>query len=172
MKLYIKDGKISYPNKIVLEIGDRSIYNPSEKDLINNGWIVYEKPQEDVTITPEIAKEDKIKEVQLFDKSDEINQFYIGEDALWFDKNERAGLMMRFRAEQESESINTVIWYNGKQYPMTVTDAIQILNSVEIYAAQCFDNTQRHIAAINQLNEVEEIESYDYYVGYPEKLRF
>ena len=172
MKLYIKDGKISYPNKIVLEVGNRSIYNPSEKDLIANGWEVYKKQEEEITITLEVAKENKIQEIQLFDKSEEINQFYIEEDALWFDKNERAGLIMRFRAEQESESINTVIWYNGKQYPMTVTDAIQILNSVEIYAAQCFDNTQRHIAAINQLNKIEEVESYDYYVGYPEKLRF
>jgi hypothetical protein len=47
-----------------------------------------------------------------------------------------------------------------------------MLNAIELYASACYDNTQSHIAAIKDLKTVEEIDAYDYRVGYPEKLHF
>jgi hypothetical protein len=47
-----------------------------------------------------------------------------------------------------------------------------MLYAIELYASACYDNTQRHLAAIKELQTIEEIESYDYKAGYPEKLRF
>jgi hypothetical protein len=50
--------------------------------------------------------------------------------------------------------------------------AMQMLLAIEIYASECYDNTQRHMAAVDVLESKEEIDAYDYRVGYPEKLEF
>ena len=47
-----------------------------------------------------------------------------------------------------------------------------MLYALEVYASACYDRTQAHLAAIDALETIEEIESYDYRVGYPEKLKF
>lgn len=47
-----------------------------------------------------------------------------------------------------------------------------MLNAIELYASACYDNTQMHIAYIKSMEDIETIKSYDYTIGYPEKLRF
>ena len=47
-----------------------------------------------------------------------------------------------------------------------------MLNTIELYASACYDNTQSHIASINAIKDVETLKNYDYRTGYPEKLRF
>ena len=47
-----------------------------------------------------------------------------------------------------------------------------MLNVLEMYALECYNVTQSHIAAVKALDTIEEIESYDYTVGYPKKLSF
>lgn len=44
--------------------------------------------------------------------------------------------------------------------------------ALEVYAIDYFNKTTDHIFAVNNLTTVEEIEAYDYRVGYPEKLTF
>jgi hypothetical protein len=41
-----------------------------------------------------------------------------------------------------------------------------------MYAVTCTGVTATHKAAINSLDTVEEVEAYDFTVGYPEKLTF
>lgn len=170
MKLYIKDGKISYPNKIVLEIGDRSIYNPGEDLIIENGWKEYIKPEPEKTL--ESVKESVKNEIISFDCSGSVNEFFISEQSVWLDKNTRTGLMLRFQAERNSGSIETTLWYEGLSFTLNLEEAIQMLYALELYASQCYDNTQRHLSNVDKLETIEEVKSYDYYVGYPEKLRF
>ena len=47
-----------------------------------------------------------------------------------------------------------------------------MLYALEVYASQCYDNTQRHLATVNGLQSIEEVEGYDYTTGYPTKLEF
>jgi hypothetical protein len=49
---------------------------------------------------------------------------------------------------------------------------VQMLYALEVYASACYDNTQRHLAAVDSLSTIEEIQSYDYTTGYPDKLKF
>jgi hypothetical protein len=49
---------------------------------------------------------------------------------------------------------------------------LQMLSALEVYAIDCYNKTTDHIYAVNALTTVEEIEAYDYKVGYPEKLTF
>lgn len=47
-----------------------------------------------------------------------------------------------------------------------------MLNAVELYASECYDNTQRHIANVKKIDNINELKQYDYTSGYPEKLKF
>nr|DAU41315.1 MAG TPA: hypothetical protein [Bacteriophage sp.] len=44
------------------------------------------------------------------------------------------------------------------------------MDSIELYASECYNTTQQHIANIKKLNSKEQINNYDYTVGYPDKL--
>ena len=55
---------------------------------------------------------------------------------------------------------------------LPISDALAMLNALEMYALDCYNVTQSHIAAVKALDTIEEIESYDYTVGYPKKLSF
>lgn len=107
-----------------------------------------------------------------YDSSKEVNQFYINDIPMWLDKVTRAGLMLRFQAEQASGKTETILWHNGMQFPLTLDTAFQMLYALEIYASECYDNTQKHLGIVSNLSTIEEVESYDYTTGYPDKLRF
>jgi hypothetical protein len=49
---------------------------------------------------------------------------------------------------------------------------MQMLYALEVYASECYDNTQLHLSNIDKLETLEEIAEYDYKVGYPKKLQF
>ena len=91
---------------------------------------------------------------------------------MWLDKATRAGLMLRLQAEQTMGKETTTLWYGANQYSLPIGIAMQMLLAIEIYASECYDNTQRHLAEVDKLETKEEIEAYDYRVGYPEKLEF
>ena len=180
MKRYIKDGIIKSRNNIVLRVTKEingkevklQIINPSEEAILADGWVEY--------IVPEPTEEEKLERAKAtmkhrlkdYDSSQSVNQFSIGETSVWLDKATRAGLMLRFQAEIATGKENTVLWYGNQQFPLPLSEAMQMLYALELYASECYDNTQSHYAAIDALTTVEDVEAYDFTVGYPEKLRF
>lgn len=91
---------------------------------------------------------------------------------VWLDKVTRSGLMLRFNSELAMKKENTTLWYNGVSFTLPLNTAIQMLYALEVYASECYDNTQAHLANVSVLETIEEINEYDYTTGYPEKLRF
>ena len=185
MKRYIKDGQIKFRNQIVLH-GTRTIkgkdgkekevktqiINPKEEMLLADGWEEYVIPEPTAEEILERAKRDLRFDIERHDSSPEVNGFYIQGEEIWLDKSTRAGLMLRFQSEQATGKESTILWYGGHQYELTLALAFQMLYSLEVYASACYDNTQQHLAAVNALETIEAVESYDYRVGYPEKLEF
>ena len=74
--------------------------------------------------------------------------------------------------EKEAGKTETVLWYDAVKYVIPIPDALDMLNTLELYALNCYNVTQSHIAAVRALQTIEEIENYDYTIGYPEKLSF
>lgn len=122
--------------------------------------------------TIEQAKIEMKSRIIGYDSSEEVNIFSIQGLNVWLDKATRSGLKLRFEAEQAMGQENTILWYNNMQFPLLVKDAIQMLYAIEIYASACYDNTQRHLAEVDRLESIEDIDAYDYTAGYPEKLQF
>lgn len=120
----------------------------------------------------DVMKKYLLKKINTYDSSSDVNLFYIGEYPTWLDKATRVGLKLRFDAELASGMTDTVLWQNGINFPLSITDALRMLNAIELYASACYDNTQKHIAAVNGLQTIEELLAYDYTIGYPDKLNF
>ena len=114
----------------------------------------------------------KVFEIQSFDKSIDVNSFKLLGKSMWLDKNTRVGLFNSISIEKEAGKTETVLWYDAVKYVIPIPDALDMLNTLELYALNCYNVTQSHIAAVRALQTIEEIENYDYTIGYPEKLSF
>ena len=174
MKKYVKEinGKKVYKTRqqIVISKDGMSTYNPTEGMILADGWIEYVVPVYEETI--EDVRRHKLDEITNYDSSVGVNEFYIQGMPVWLDKSTRVGLRLRFESETSLEREETTLWYNGVPFHLKLSDAINMLHSIEIYASACYDNTQRHIAEVNKLTSIEGIENYNHYEGYPDKLHF
>lgn len=174
MKRYTKtiDGKqvIKHANKIVINKDGMNIFNPKEEMILSDGWEEYIAPVYEETL--EDVRANVLRRLEDYDTSDEVNGFYVSGMHMWLDKGTRVGLVLRFNAEIGNGKENTSLWYNGMEFPLTLNNALQMLYAIEMYASACYDNTQKHIAAIKSLETKEEIENYNFRTGYPEKLNF
>lgn len=174
-----KNITVKHTEKVVIneETGETAdvelvTYMPNDELLFADGWTVYVTPE----ITPEEimmnAKRDKRMDIVNYDSSNEVNIFYIQDMPVWLDKNTRTGLKLRFEAEVAMKHENTTLWYENHNFTLPLNDAIAMLYAIEVYASQCYDNTQMHLANLDALDSLEAILEYDYQAGYPEKLRF
>lgn len=144
-------------------------YNPTEEMILADGWVEYEEPKVDELV---LAKQKATRAIERYDSSDEVNAFYMQGQPMWLDKSTRAGLMLRFQAEQSVGKVETTLWCGSTMYTLSITDALNMLMALELYASECYDVTQSHIANINKLQTIEELEQYNFRIGYPEKLSF
>ena len=174
MKKYIKDNKIKTRNEIVIVKDKKQYICPSEELLLAEGWVeyvpvVYEPTEEEL-----LLKEKELIKGQItrYDSSEEVNMFYVNGIPVWLDKATRSGLMLRFQSEIALGKTNTSLWYNGIEFPLPLEMAMQMLYAIEVYASNCYDNTQKHLAEVDKLNTIDEVKEYNYKTGYPEKLQF
>ena len=176
MKTYTKiiDGKRvrKTRNQIVIIKDGRQYINPKEDMILADGWVEYTIPEPTTEELLERAKRDLRVQIEHHDSSHEVNGFYIQGEEMWLDKSTRAGLMLRFQSEQAIGREMTSLWYGGQMYELPLVNAFQMLYALEVYASACYDNTQRHLATVNGLQSIEEVEGYDYTTGYPTKLEF
>ena len=176
MKLYEKEieGKLVRKTRtqIIVKKDGLQIINPSEEVILADGWVEYVKPEPTAEELLERAKRAKKAEITAYDSSSAVNEFTIQGMSVWLDKATRAGLMLRFQAEQATGAENTTLWYGGVQFPLPLVNAVAMLYAIECYASACYDNTQKHLASVDALATIEEVEAYDYKQGYPEKLKF
>ena len=115
-------------------------------------------------------KELKIDEIRQYDKSSNVNSFIYHNVEMWLDKDTRNGLIMRLNAEKAVGKTETTLWFGTISFTLDIDECLQLLTLLEVYASNCYDNTASHIAAVEALNDVEDIFNYDYTVGYPSKI--
>ena len=114
--------------------------------------------------TLEGVKSAKVNEIAVYDGSDAVNSFTLGGKRMWLDKDTRVGLV--------NSITTTVLWYDTVKYVITIPLALQMLAALELYALECYNVTQEHLAVVMGLATKEEVGAYDYTSGYPEKLVF
>lgn len=142
----------------------------SEPDLVilNEELQEYKAHYEKMNL--EKAKQKKLSELRSYDCSSNVNEFIFSGLPMWLDKSTRSGLLLRLGAEQAVGETKTTLWFGTLSFELPLEQALQILYVLEVYASQCYDRTAAHAAAIEQLTTKEEVEAYDFTVGYPDKL--
>lgn len=178
MKLYEKiiDGQqyIMPANKIVVIKDEMQVFNPTEEMLLLDGWNIYVQnfvePSEEEILHHAI--ESITNDIIEYDSSDNVNLFYLNDIPMWLDRETRRSLMGRLEAENRKGKTNTCLWYGNHKFEYPTQTAMDMLDTLEIYASECYDVTQFHIANVANINNIEELKNYDYTQGYPEKLRF
>ena len=172
---YWKNGFYDEPVDGSVEITDEH-YNQLLDGQSNGLLIVESKNGYPILVEYEYDIEEvrkmKISEIQIFDKSANVNSFDLLGKSMWLDKSTRVGLFNSISIEKNAGKSDTVLWYDAIKYIIPISDALAMLNALELYALNCYNVTQSHIAAVRSLQTIEEIENYDYTIGYPVKLSF
>lgn len=184
MKLFEKEingKKVLKPlNKIVIEKDGMNTYNPTEEMVLNDGWVEYIEPVVEPTDEEllAMAKESAIEKIKAHDESSEVNNCIIIRDGVrlnyWADKHERDSL---------KSAVRDCIALGRTEYRLDLREfgmsmfiscelLLQMLSALEVYAIDCYNKTTDHLFAVQALESVEAVESYDYRKGYPENLRF
>lgn len=119
-----------------------------------------------------LAKYAVLAEIKEHDDSSAVNEFSYQDVPMWLDKDTRAGLKMRFEAEQAASLEETTLWYGTQSFTLPIATALQLLNALEVYASKCYDKTAEHKAAVAALEDADAVIAYNYEAGYPPKLKF
>lgn len=122
--------------------------------------------------TLEEVKEHTLYNIQRYDKSEYVNSFSLNGDNIWLDKNLRVSIANTVAIKKDKNIEKSSIWYNNKEYILPVDFILDMLDDVEIYADTCNSVTQRHIANVKAMTDIDEINNYDYTLNYPTKVNY
>lgn len=144
---------------------------PSVEQLQAWGFEEWVEP----TPTPEEllarAKASKIAELEAYDASDAVNSFSVDGKQMWLDAATRQQLRISLDAMQQAGRETVTKWFDGLEYTYPIDVWYYMLGLVEVYASDALNVTESHKAAINALDDIEDVEAYQF-TGYPEKLSF
>ena len=109
--------------------------------------------------------------IEKYDASSSVNSFLLNGMDVWLDKVTRMGLMNSTTIAKSAGQEDTTLWLGDIELVVDCDKAIQLLSALEIYALECFNVTASHKAAVNKLDNIDAVLTYDYREGYPEKLK-
>ena len=145
---------------------------PSVEQLTEWGFQEWVEPTPTPEQLLERAKASKIAELEAYDQSDAVNSFSVNGQDMWLDAQTRQQLRISLDANQQAGRETVTKWFDGVQYTYPIDVWYYMLGQVEVYAGDALNVTESHKAAINALDDVEEVEEYEFTIGYPEKLSF
>ena len=109
--------------------------------------------------------------IDMYDSSSAVNSFVLNGMEVWLDKATRVGLMNSTIIAKNMGQQKTTLWLGSYQLEVDCDKAIQLLSALEMYALECFNVTAAHKKAVNELDNIEAVLTYDYKSGYPDKLK-
>lgn len=125
----------------------------------------------DAAAVLEAAKTSMLADITAYDSSTAVNAFELNGMQVWLDKATRVGLMNSTTIAKSMGQKTTTLWLGSYQLEVDCDKAIQLLSALEMYALECFNVTAAHKKAVSSIESIEDILTYDYKSGYPEKLK-
>jgi len=183
MKRYYKtiEGQtVFYDGKPII-LNDMQVINPTPVMLEAAGWQEYVEPEPQEPTYEELlqqAKDEMLQTIEDYDNSDEVNGCIIhyGNEYIpyWADKTTRTTL---------KEAVRDCIAVGLDKYRLDLREygvsmeidcelMLGMLQELEVYAIRCYNKTTDHIYAVKAMDNIEDIEAYDYQSDYPSKLEF
>ena len=119
-----------------------------------------------------MAKSRKQNDITEYDNSANVNSFIIGGEPMWLNFDQRSRLKASLEAIEADGGTEMTKSFGGKSYTFTTQQWHYMINAVENYAGDCQTVTETHRINVNNLESVDEVNVYDYTVGYPQKINF
>lgn len=158
-------------NKIPVEVTKTTTETVTlETRVFNSKYIEVRKHISEEVTALSLMKEEIINEITEYDTSNNVNCFLLNGEKTWLDKDTRVGLMNSTNIQKSAGLNTTVLWLGTTALTINCDTAIQLLNNLEIYALACFNKTAEHKKSVEDLATVNDVVSYDYTAGYPDKL--
>ena len=149
-----------------------NIINPTEEQMLAAGWQVWVEPEPSDEEKLAQAKVEKIMQINAYDASDAVEQFTINDVPMWLGHELRQQIRTSADAYTAMGYENMTKVFNGTEFTFPIALWKQMLNALEVYAAEALNTTERHKNAVNALATVEAVTDYDYTMDYPQKLAF
>ena len=146
--------------------------NPTEQQMIDAGWQVYVEPELTDAEKLAAAKAEKIAQIEAYDASPNVEMFTINDVPMWLGHELRQQIRTSADAYESLGYENMTKVFNGTEFTFPITVWRQMLNALEVYAAEALNNTERHKAAVDTMTSLQEVIDYDYTANYPSKLSF
>lgn len=158
----------SYLNSVTIDSAGVDEYNDYLKYIFNAKMVVKRDLELEEALV--IAKEKLFNKISEYDKSDEVNGFLLNGELFWLDRETRMSVSYSTSQEKALGNETTTIWLGGKSMVLPCEIVLGLLSQLEVYAKKCYNKTAEHKAAVDKLKTLEDVESYDYKSGYPERL--
>lgn len=162
---------------LLLNAEQEQFYNDHPDASQVECWNMALTPKEEQPVIPvpdpvETARSQKIWSIIEYDRSEAVNSFIVNGVSAWLTPDVRANYRSSIESAELLGESNITFIIAG----ITATSALQeariMLAKIQRYADRCTIVTETHKANVNSLSTVQEIEAYDYTVGYPEKESF
>ena len=122
--------------------------------------------------TVEQAVQDKLMQIDMYDRSEAVNSFIVNGVSAWLTPDVRANYRSSIESAELLGESNITFIIAGIVATSTLQEARIMLAKIQRYADRCTIVTETHKANVNSLSTIQEIEAYDYTVGYPKKESF
>lgn len=172
---YLFKGKIF---TFAHELGEGYKVSTNEEEQTTHYVLISDERAEEIRnpqvkereLTIEEVRTIKLQELDYHDKSDMVNSFIFKGNTTWLDRDTRTSLSITSQNMREEGYYYMTYWVNGSPHEITCEDMLNLLRRVELYAYECYRVTSVHRSNINACNTIEELENYDYRIGYPDKV--
>lgn len=121
--------------------------------------------------TPEKVRNVRLKEVETYDQSEDVNSLFVNAKRMWYDKVTRTCINYSIGVEKQSGAETTTLYDDDNvAYVLPIDMALSLFAQLELYAKACYNKTAEHKAELMALESAEDILAYDIKAGYPEKI--
>ena len=153
-----------------IELDGMLILNPTPEQLKAAGCVEVEEVE---TFEERLrnAKEAKIREIEAYAQSDNVNILYFNNTPTWLDKETRANYSLSLDAAELLKEKEITFVVEGNVVKLPIEKARMILAKIQRYADDTFIVSSRHKLEVAKLNKIEDVESFDVTVGYPNPLK-
>lgn len=145
---------------------------PSVEQLTEWGFVEWIEPEPTPEELLERAKVAKLAEIDAYNSSDAVDSFTIGGKQMWLTRDERTQIDESINAYEATGATSMTKYFGGVPYTFTLVLWKQMLNALIVYASEALNVTEAHKVAIGALTTVEDVEAYDFTIGYPTKPAF
>jgi len=179
-KKWIKDGEFYQEGSSVVIDGQRYFAPLTDEQMIAAGYEEYVPPTPEPPTPPEPTPEEllertrheKLMEIDSYDQSPAVNSFTINGQEMWLTVDERQQIATQISANEAVGRETMTRYFGGQAFTFPISTWKQMLVAVEVYAGDALNVTEAHKAAVEEMDNIEDIEAFDITQGYPEKLVF